>query len=282
LYLIRKSIKTIKIVAGNFYYFCHRIKINLKMKAIIVIPARYKSSRFPGKPLAMIGGKMMIQRVYERAMMTGSDVYIATDDERIEDAVKSFGGKVVMTSSFHNSGTERCAEVVAKLPENFSTVVNVQGDEPFIDPEQIKKVINLLKKDKQAHISTLVKKIRNSNEIFDPNIPKVVFDSKGYALYFSRSPIPYVRGSKEEEWFDKATFYKHIGIYGYRREVLLEITALDPTQAEQAESLEQLRWLQNGYKIKTAVTEAETISVDTPEDVEKAELFLKNNEANIN
>ncbi len=245
------------------------------MKAVIIIPARYKSSRFPGKPLAKIAGKSMIRRVYERAALTGNDVYVATDDERIESEVKSFGGNVVMTSVFHNSGTERCAEALMKITGNYSVAVNVQGDEPFIDPDQIKKVIRLLEKNKQAHISTLIKRIKNKEEIFDPNIPKVVFDSKGYALYFSRSTIPYVRGEEKENWFEKTEFYKHIGIYGYRREVLFEITTLDPTGAEQAESLEQLRWLQHGYRIKTAVTESETISVDVPEDVEKAEGFLR-------
>ncbi len=245
------------------------------MKAVIIIPARYKSSRFPGKPLAKIAGKSMIQRVYERASLTGNDVYVATDDERIESEVKSFGGNVVMTSVFHNSGTERCAEAIMKITGNYRAVVNVQGDEPFIDPDQIKKVIRLLEKDKQAQVSTLVKKIKNEKEVFDPNVPKVVFDSRGYALYFSRSTIPYVRGANENKWFEKAEFYKHIGIYAYRREVLLELTTLDPTGAEQAESLEQLRWLQHGYSIKTAVTESETISVDVPEDIEKAEEFLR-------
>jgi len=247
------------------------------MKIAIIIPARYASSRFPGKPLAKIGGKSMIQRVYEQALKTGNDVFVATDDERIENEVKQFGGKVIMTSEFNRSGTERCAETISKLPSGYKIVVNVQGDEPFISPEQIEKLIKVLRKDKEAQIATLIKKIENANELFDENIPKVVTDNKGYALYFSRHPIPFVRNVEKKNWLGNNTFYKHIGLYAYRTETLLEITILPETNAEAAESLEQLRWLQNGYKIKTALTEIETISVDTPEDLKKAEKYLKNN-----
>jgi len=179
-----------------------------------------------------------------------------------------------MTSVFHSSGTERLAEAITKISDKYTIVINVQGDEPFIEPEQIKKVASLLKNDKSAQISTLVKKIEKSDELFDPNIPKVVFDNKGYALYFSRSTIPYVRNVAEKEWLQKIDFYKHIGIYGYRKNTLLEIASLEPTTAEKAESLEQLRWLQNGYRIKTAVTTLETVSVDTPQDLEKALKYL--------
>ncbi len=245
------------------------------MKIAVIIPARYASSRFPGKPLAKIGNKTMIQLVYEQALKTGFDVYVATDDERIVSEVNAWGGNVVETSVFHNSGTERLAEAITKISDKYNIVINVQGDEPFIDPAQIKKVASLLKNDKTAQISTLVKKIEKEEEIFDPNIPKVVFDNKGYALYFSRSTIPYVRNREKNEWPAAAEFYKHIGIYGYRKNTLLEIASLEPTGAETAESLEQLRWLQNGYRIKTAVTDVETISIDTPEDLEKALQFFR-------
>ncbi len=244
------------------------------MKIAVIIPARYASSRFPGKPLALIGGQTMIKWVYDQALKTGFDVYVATDDERIVNEVQQWNGQVLLTSTFHSSGTERLAEAVTKISDKYHIIINVQGDEPFIEPEQIKKVASLLKNDKNAQIATLVKKIEDQDELFDPNIPKVVFDQKGYALYFSRSTIPYLRGVKPENWLSQATFYKHIGIYGYKKHILLEIATLETTEAEQAESLEQLRWLQNGYKIKTAVTSSETISIDTPDDLKRAVQFL--------
>jgi len=240
------------------------------MKTVVVIPARYLSTRFPGKPLAKIGNKTMIRHVYDQALKTGFDVYVATDDSRIVDEVKSWNGNVVETSTFHKSGTERLAEAVTKISEEYNIVVNVQGDEPFIKPEQIKKVASLLKYDELAQISTLVKQIKDKNELFDTSIPKVIFDKKNYALYFSRSTIPFVRGVDKDEWLNKATFFKHIGIYGYKKNVLLEIAALDVTIAETAEMLEQLRWMQYGYKIKVEVTDYDTLSIDTPADLEKA------------
>ncbi len=246
------------------------------MKPIIIIPARYHSSRFEGKPLAMIGTKPMIQHVYERALEANRNVMVATDDKRIFDVVKQFGGEVIMTGAYHKSGTERCAEAITKITGQYDIVINLQGDEPFIDPTQIKTVISILQQDENAQIATLIKQITTTQELFDPNIPKVVTDIHGYALYFSRQTIPYVRDRKESDWLSLSTFFKHIGIYGYRTNVLKEISTLQTTIAEKAESLEQLRWLQHGYNIKTAITYSETISVDTPEDLQKAIEYMEN------
>ncbi len=240
------------------------------MYAIGIIPARYASSRFPGKPLAIINGKSMIQRVYEQSMKSEmlSEVIVATDDDRIKDHVSEFKGKAVMTSELHRSGTERCNEVVEKL---FKTnipevVVNIQGDEPYIDPSQIDKVVSCFD-NQNVQIGTLAKEIARSEVLFDPNVVKVVFSENRKAIYFSRTPIPFVRGEDSQDWINLTEFYKHIGIYAYRSNVLKSICELKPSKLEKAESLEQLRWLENGYSIQVELTDFESYSVDIPEDV---------------
>lgn len=243
------------------------------MKVLILIPARYASTRFPGKPLAKIGGKSMILHVMEKAEAVSGRVFVATDDVRIFDCVISAGGRAVMTSENHKSGTDRCYEafckVIAESGEKFDVVVNIQGDEPFIRPEQIKALISCFE-DSEIQIATLAKKFENKDDIFDPNKVKVLFSSKGTALYFSRSAIPYCRGVEKENWSVTTDFYKHVGMYAYRSEVLKEITAMPQGIFEKAESLEQLRWLENGYKIAVKITEHESIGIDTPEDLQKA------------
>lgn len=242
------------------------------MKILGIIPARYASTRFPGKPLTMIGEKIMIERVYTQCIKSSlSDVIIATDDSRIYDQAKAFGW-AMMTGNHHQSGTDRCQEVVEKLGDKFDYVINIQGDEPFINPEQINLLIGLL--DGKTEIATLIKKIENPEHLFNPNIVKVVKGVKNQALYFSRSPIPYVRGKNEQDWLTENTFYKHIGMYAYRTDILKEITDLKQTTLEKTESLEQLRWLEHGYSIKTAETHLETFGIDTPEDLAKAEEYL--------
>lgn len=247
------------------------------MKVLILIPARYASTRFPGKPLACIGNKPMIQYVVEKAQAVCSDVFVATDDERIYDTVFAFGGKAVMTSSAHRSGTDRCYEAYThiKLQEgkNYDVIVNVQGDEPFIQPEQIRSLISCFE-DKAIQIATLAKQFEETTAIFDPNKVKVVFSAQGTAIYFSRSPIPYCRGVEESAWLSTAPFYKHVGMYAYRPEVLKEITSLPQGYLEKAESLEQLRWLEDGYKIAVRLTEHESIGIDTAEDLERAKLLI--------
>ncbi len=241
------------------------------LRFVAIIPARYASTRFPGKPLVDIGGKTMIQRVYDQVSKVLDDVYVATDDQRIFDNVRSFGGKVIMTSDAHRSGTDRCYEAFTKLDDWFDVVINVQGDEPFIQPEQIEALKNCFA-DEETQIATLVKKIteRDGVEVlFNPNSPKVVIDKQNNALYFSRSPIPYKRGSDEKNWIAEHDYYKHVGVYAYRSEVLSQIVQMPPSKLELAESLEQLRWLENGLKIKAGFTEVETVGIDTPEDLEK-------------
>ncbi len=243
------------------------------MNILGIIPARFASTRFPGKPLVLLGDRTIIQRVYEAAHKATQWVYVATDDTRIFDEVKRFGGNVIMTSTSHTSGTDRCAEALDIIEKEtslrFDVVINIQGDEPFIQPEQIIQLAALFN-DPASQITTLVKKISAHEDIFDPNKPKVVLDKNDFALIFSRSPIPYIRGLAKEDWPGDFNFYKHIGIYGYRTEVLREITKLTPSESELAESLEQLRWLSNGYRIKTATTMHESIGIDTPEDLERA------------
>lgn len=244
------------------------------MKFIGIIPARYGSTRFPGKPLAVIGGKTMIQRVVEQARKAASlsEVLVATDDRRIADHVLAFGGKAVITSPSHPSGTDRCFEALGQYDKNaYDAVVNIQGDEPFIEPSQIDLVCSCFK---TAHvqIATLVKKISLEQELLDANTPKVVLDNAGRAIYFSRSPIPFLRGKSTAEWPAQHTYYRHIGIYAYRCDVLEEITALKPSPLEIAESLEQLRWLEHGYRIHTAVTEHGSRAVDSPADLENLPL----------
>ena len=247
------------------------------MKFIGIIPARYASTRFPAKPLAMLGGKTVIQRVYEQVNGILDDACVATDDERIEAAVKAFGGKVVMTSTEHRSGTDRVQEAFEKVGEGYDVVVNIQGDEPFIQPSQL-EAVKACFEDEATQIATLVKPFTEADgweALQNPNSPKVVVDGRMNALYFSRSVIPYLRGVEKEEWLKRHTYYKHIGLYAYRAEVLREITRLPQSSLELAESLEQLRWLENGYRIKVGITHTETIGIDTPEDLEKAEKFLQ-------
>ena len=247
-----------------------------------IIPARYESTRLPGKPLAMIGNKPMIQHVYERCHKALRFVYVATDDERIFDAVESFGGKVVMTSVHHQNGTERCAEaaklVSMKEKTNFDVIFNIQGDEPFIDITQIrdlKKCFN----SRDVQIATLIQQIDDPEHLFNENEAKVIVNPDSEAIYFSRSAIPFVRNAEKDEWPERHDFYRHIGIYGYRPGILLELVTLKPTPLEIAESLEQLRWIENGYKIKCGITQTtESICVDTLDDLNKAnELYNKLN-----
>ncbi|MBR6964591.1 MAG: 3-deoxy-manno-octulosonate cytidylyltransferase [Prevotella sp.] len=247
------------------------------MKFLAVIPARYASTRFPGKPLAMLAGKSVIQRVYEQVAGVLDDAYVATDDERIFNAVAAFGGKAVMTSAHHKSGTDRIEEAVQKIGGDFDVVVNIQGDEPFIHRSQIETVCRCFD-DPRTQIATLGKPFNPTEgigPIENPNSPKIVVDNQGYALYFSRSIIPFVRNAELQEWPGRYPFLKHIGLYAYRTEVLAEITQLPQSSLELAESLEQLRWLQNGYKIKVGETRIETVGIDTPEDLQRAEQFLK-------
>ncbi|WP_308777531.1 3-deoxy-manno-octulosonate cytidylyltransferase [uncultured Bacteroides sp.] len=246
------------------------------MKFIGIIPARYASTRFPAKPLAMLGGKTVIQRVYEQVVGVLDEAYVATDDERIEAAVKSFGGKVVMTSVNHKSGTDRCYEAFTKVGEGFDVVVNIQGDEPFIQRSQL-EAVKACFDDDRTEIATLVKPV-SPDDGFDAlenvNSPKVVVDKNMNALYFSRSIIPYQRNKDKRVWLAGHTYYKHIGLYAYRASVLKEITSLPQSSLELAESLEQLRWLENGYTVKVGISEVETIGIDTPQDLARAEEFL--------
>ncbi len=244
------------------------------MKFIGIIPARFQSTRFPGKPLALINDKPMIRWVYENVAKALPHVWVATDDDRIAGAVEKFGGNVIKTMSSHKSGTDRCAEAAALLAEkhDFDVVINVQGDEPFVSPEQIEQLKSCFTE--EIKIATLVKKIETTEELFNQNRPKVVLDNQHNALYFSRSPIPFVRGEEENYWLRVNTFWAHVGMYAYKKEVLSEITKLEHTRLEMAESLEQLRWLESGYKIKTAVTNYQSIGIDTPEDLETAVKIL--------
>lgn len=235
-----------------------------------VIPARYASTRFPGKPLVPIGGKTMIQRVYEQARLAKrvDEVVVATDDEHIFEHVRGFGGQVLMTRATHPSGTDRCAEIAAHYPD-ADFLLNIQGDEPFIQPEQIDLLAETLVQHPVCTLATLAKRITDTETLFNPNAVKVVFAPAAGAIYFSRHPIPYVRGVDMADWLTAQPHYKHIGLYGYRRDTLMEIARLSPSPLEQAESLEQLRWLENGYRIAVGITDLETIGIDTPEDLQK-------------
>ena len=247
------------------------------MKFIGLIPARYASTRFPGKPLALLAGKPVIQHVYEQASKVLDAVYVATDDERIYNKVKECGGKAVMTSTEHHSGTDRIEEALQKIGGNFDVVVNIQGDEPFIQKSQIETLCKCFN-NKITQIATLGKPFESIEAVENPNSPKIVIDNNGYAMYFSRSIIPFIRGVEKNEWLKKHTFLKHLGIYAYRANVLNEITKLPQSELELAESLEQLRWLQNGYKIKVGLTDAETVGIDTPDDLRRAEEFIRNHQ----
>ena len=249
------------------------------MKFLAIIPARYASTRFPGKPLALLDGKPIIQRVYERVSEVFADTLVATDDDRIYKTVEQFGGKAVMTSAEHRSGTDRCYEAYQKSGIEADVVVNVQGDEPFIAPSQLHTVAALFD-DPGTGIATLVKPFSKDapmEAVENPNSPKVVVDGEGFALYFSRSVIPYLRNVPRLEWPARHEYLKHIGLYAYRTDVLRQITAMPQGLLEQAESLEQLRWLEAGIKIKVGRTDTETIGIDTPENLERAEAFLHNN-----
>lgn len=235
-----------------------------------IIPARFASSRFPGKPLVDIAGKSMIQRVYEQCQKSKflSKVIVATDDKRIADHIIHFGGHVMLTSTQHQSGTDRCAEVANTNPD-YDVYINIQGDEPFIDPNQIDLLCGCFEEPNCHQIATLIKKINSVEELMNPNTPKVVVNSSQQAIYFSRAAIPFFRGKNVNDWLDHHTYYKHIGIYGYRQQTLWDITQLPVSGLEKAESLEQLRWIENGYPIHTAVTDQENQAIDTPEDLEK-------------
>lgn len=243
------------------------------MKFVAIIPARYASTRFPGKPLAVLGGKTVIQRVYEQVSRVLDEAYVATDDERIFQAVEAFGGRAVMTRADHKSGTDRIQEAAATVGTDADVIINVQGDEPFIQPSQIETLMHLFD-DPTTQIGTLGKPFESMEAVENPNSPKIVTDNRGFALYFSRSVIPYIRGKERREWFGEYPFLKHLGIYAYRREVLAEVTRLPQSSLEKAESLEQLRWLQNGYRIRVGLTDVETVGIDTPEDLKRAEEFL--------
>lgn len=244
------------------------------MKFIGIIPARYASTRFPGKPLALLGGKPVIQHVYEKVAAVLEAAYVATDDERIYDAVKSFGGQVVMTRTDHKSGTDRIEEAIEKIGGEWDVVVNVQGDEPFVAKSQLDTICHCFD-DPTTQIATLGKPFESMEAVQNPNSPKIVVDNMGFAMYFSRSVIPYVRGKEESSWLTHYPFLKHLGIYAYRKDVLRQVTQLPQSSLEIAESLEQLRWLQNGFKIKVGTTDVETVGIDTPQDLERAEEFLK-------
>jgi 3-deoxy-manno-octulosonate cytidylyltransferase (CMP-KDO synthetase) len=243
-----------------------------------IIPARYASSRFPGKPLTLIGDRSMIQRVYEQASKSLDNVYVATDDERIINAVNKFGGKVIMTSTEHTSGTDRCSEAVsiieAETKIKTDVVINIQGDEPFIKPEQIDLLVSSFE-DETVEIATLICKAETTEDIFSPNQIKVVVSVNGDALYFSRAQIPYLRDVELKDWPLKHNFYKHLGIYGFKKNTLKEITLLSRSSLEIAESLEQNRWLENGYKIRTALTKWDSVGIDTPDDIERTRIFLE-------
>jgi 3-deoxy-manno-octulosonate cytidylyltransferase (CMP-KDO synthetase) len=245
------------------------------MKILGIIPSRYASTRFPGKSLTDIAGKSMIQRVVEQVLKSTliTDVVVATDDARIYEHVVNFGGTVCMTDPNHQSGTDRCYEALKLQQNSYDYVINIQGDEPFIQPEQIDLLAGLL--DGHTQLATLIKSIEQANQLFDPNVVKVVKDINEQALYFSRNPIPFLRNEQQNDWLKSHPYYKHIGIYGYKTEVLSQITQLPISSLEKSESLEQLRWIENGYSIKTAITEHESIGIDTPEDLMKAMEYIK-------
>ena len=248
-----------------------------KIKFVGIIPARYASSRFPGKPLAKIGGKPMIERVWMQVSKVLDEVYVATDDRRIADAVEAFGGRAIMTATTHRSGTDRCQEAYVNSGNTADVIINIQGDEPFIHEEQLREIMHCFDSE-DTKIATLVRRFdpsRGYESLADVTTPKVVVDNNMNALYFSRSVIPFVRGSEPAEWPEKAVFYTHIGMYAYRADTLSELTRLPQSSLELAESLEQLRWLQNGYRIKVGITDKETIGIDTPADLERANRLIE-------
>ncbi len=244
------------------------------MKILGIIPARWASSRFPQKVMADIGGKSMVQRVYEQALQASrlDAVIVATDHEKIAEHIISFGGKVSMTSPSHPSGTDRCRETLDQQTEAYDYVVNIQGDEPFVQPQAINELADLL--DGQTQLGTLVSEIHDASVLNNPNMMKVIFNTRREAIYFSRTAIPYLRDVPAEQWLQRHTFYKHVHLYAYRADILQEITELPVSSLEKAESLEQLRWIENGYRIKVGVTQHESLSVDTPADLERAKQHM--------
>ncbi len=251
-----------------------------QLKVFGIIPARYASTRFPGKPLVKLQGKSMIDRVYRRAAQVFEYVAVATDDDRIADEVRRFGGRVVMTSPLHPSGTDRCAEAMSLMQESLGiapdAVVNIQGDEPFVDPDLLVRLAGCFD-DSSVQIATVVKAFDNTADLFDPNCVKAVMTPQGRAVYFSRSPVPYIRGYEKDEWLGRHTFYRHLGLYAYRADTLRRLTLLPASSLEIAESLEQNRWLENDYYIKVIETDRETVAIDTPDDLEKVSRLLAEN-----
>lgn len=250
------------------------------MKILAVIPARYASTRFPGKPLALLEGKPIIEWVWQcvAQMPALTEAVVATDDERILDTVRQFGGRAMMTSTQHRSGTDRCGEVLTNLEgqgQQFDVVINLQGDEPFTQQSQLENLIDCFAH-ADTQIATLRTPIDSTEELFSPNNVKVVCGKDGRALYFSRQPIPYLRGAESSEWLKRQPYYKHVGIYAFRAETLKEVVKLEPSALEVSESLEQLRWLENGYNIQVRTTEQANIGIDTPEDLAAAERYLHN------
>lgn len=247
------------------------------MKALIVIPSRYGSTRFEGKPLIDISGKSLVKRTYLQALKTNLDakVIVATDDERIFNHVSEFG-LCMMTSENHQSGTDRCFEVYEKLNENFDVLINLQGDEPFVQPKQIEQLAQALSQS-NCEIATLKKSIEKNEDLFNPNVVKVINDSKAQAIYFSRHPIPYCRGKAQDEWMQNHSYYRHIGLYGFRTSIIPELKNLKPTLLENIESLEQLRWLENRKIIHVLETNFMSPAIDSPEDLEVVNEFLKHN-----
>jgi 3-deoxy-manno-octulosonate cytidylyltransferase (CMP-KDO synthetase) len=245
------------------------------IRVLGIVPARYASTRFPAKPLVDIAGKSMVEWVYSQAKKSSalSKVVVATDNQKIYDHILKFGGDACMTSEDHVSGTDRCFEALQSQREKYDYVINIQGDEPFIDPIQINLLASLL--DGKTELATLAKQIEKEEQLFNPNVVKIVFNQLHDALYFSRSTIPHIRNVEQSDWLSKHAFYKHIGMYAYRTDILEKITQLDISLLEKAESLEQLRWLDNGFKIKVAETEIETIGIDTPQDLDYALAYLK-------
>ena len=241
-----------------------------------IIPSRYASSRFPGKPLIDLNGKSMIQRVYEQASASKylNKVVVATDDQRISDHITSFGGNVIMTSADHPSGTDRCKEALHLLKEQYDYVVNIQGDEPLISPDQVDELAGLLQ-DASIELATQMIPVKTSEELFDTKEVKIVLNTKNEALYFSRQPIPFIKNVEEKEWHLHHQYFRHVGMYAYRSDILDKITELPVSSLEKAESLEQLRWIENGFTIKCVITSFESLCIDTPEDAEKIKQLLK-------
>ncbi len=256
------------------------------MKVVVVIPARYASTRFPGKPLARLSGKPIIEWVWERVTGSGReegkdapwDAVVATDDCRIVEAVEAFGGVAMLTDSGHRSGTDRCGEVLGNLEaqgRHYDVVVDVQGDEPFVQQSQIGSLVDCFA-DPGTQIATLRTAIDNLQELISPNNVKVVCGRDGRAIYFSRLPIPYLRGVEQEQWIAHQPYYKHVGIYAFRAETLKEVVRLQPSVLECSESLEQLRWIENGYTVRVCDTGQSNIGIDSPEDLATAEEYLQN------